>query len=239
MRLEYRWIINVSEISGRIDRGNTARRNKVYQDFIERSFRRGYIDANELSHILFPKVAHSDKKQIFISHPHSCSAAARQIKDLLSDKYYCFLDVDVWEQVDSILTSLQIKNNSADSLSLVQCNKWAAHLYLLLSQAILREIARSHIVLYIESGKEDSEIIHSPWLYFELSAVESIGSTNLNLLKEANFSSMTMTDINYNIKDLTKNYLRIRAHDLKKLPNSSPEEINEEAILRSCINRHR
>lgn len=242
MKLKYKWIINAGEIHVGDAETNTLKPDeptKEYQSFIDHSFNRGCIDANELSRLLFPNCAQPGKKQIFISHPHNCSDAARHIKNLLSKQYYCFVDVDVWEQVDSILTALQCKSKSTGSLILNQCNKWAAHMYLMLSQAILREIAKSHIILYIESGNEDSEIIQSPWLYYELSAVQSLASSNRDLLKEANFSAMSMPVIKYNIKNLTSDFLRIDACRLAKLPTSSPEELDSEVRLLSCFNRWR
>lgn len=231
--MKYRWIINAGEIPVMSDRRSTERNDEAYQNFIEFSFRRGYIDANMLSNLLFPNAEHFEKEQIFISHPHSCSAAARKIKHLLSNKYYCFVDVDVWEQVDFILQSLQRKVRATGSLTLSQCNKWAAHMYLLLSQAILREISKSHIILYIESGEENSEIIHSPWLYFELSSVQSLVSSNDALLKESNFSLVSMPVINYSIRELTKGFLRIKLRDLHALLISFPNEI-ERCVHRRC-----
>lgn len=236
MSIEYRWIIKADEIPGipcRADTTPPVKDDRTYRNFIESSFQNGYIDANELSSILFPESEQSGRKQIFISHPHSCYEAARRVKDLLSKEYYCFVDVDVWEQVDRILSSLQRKG--VDKLRLQECNNWAAHMYLLLTQAILREIAKSHIVLYIESESKDSEIIHSPWLYFELNAVQELVSAKGRMLKEANFSAVQMPVINYDINNLTKDFTRIDAELLRQIPSSFPAEIEERACLKSCI----
>ena len=98
MAIEYRWIIKADEIPGipcRADTTPPVKDDRTYRNFIESSFQNGYIDANELSSILFPESEQSGRKQIFISHPHSCYEAARRVKDLLSKEYYCFVDVDV------------------------------------------------------------------------------------------------------------------------------------------------
>ncbi len=237
MSLEYRWIINSREIEENIslptERPSTWDAG-ASEEFIKRSFQRGCIDANELSRVLFPHSGYTGKDRVFISHPHSCCNAARKIKAFLSEKYDCFVDVDVWGQADCILQHIQ--RMSGKLLSLQKCNAWAAHMYLLLSRAIMEEIARSRIVIYIESGSDDNDIIHSPWLYFELSVVKELVAAGNAMLKEANMSAVRTPVMEYNIQHLTKAYTRINAGYLQTLlEESSPGKVELRACLGNCM----
>lgn len=223
------WILEANEVlRGRNLRTSPSAQTKLSlkaQEFVEESFRLGYIQEEKLSAILFPQAKSTGKRRIFISHPHEYAQEARAIKELLCPAYKCFVDEDVWGQVDVILQQIQKKK---DKLNFSECNSWAAHMYLMLSRAILKEIRRSDIFLYLSA--EDStniDIIHSPWIYFELQTVQLFNSCqDISLIE--NFSRQTSYPrMDYDISRLTKNFLPI-SYDL--LQQLSIGEIGEDEV---------
>lgn len=220
------WILKANEVlKGRNLRSSPSAQTKLSlkaQEFVEESFRLGYIQEEKLSAILFPQAKSTGERRIFISHPHEYAQEARAIKELLYPAYKCFVDEDVWGQVDVILRQIQKKK---DKLYLSECNSWAAHMYLMLSRAILKEIRRSDIFLYL-SAEDSTNIntIHSPWIYFELQAVHLFNSCQNKTLTE-NFSRQdSYPRMDYDISSLTKDFSSINYNLLQQLRKGDIDE---------------
>lgn len=136
-----------------------------------------------------------------------------------------------------ILKQIQKKK---DKLLLHECNAWAAHMHLMLSRAILKEIRRSDIFLYLTA--EDStniNTIHSPWIYFELQAVHLFNSCQNKTLTE-NFSRQdSYPRMDYDISSLTKGFIPISYAHLQKLSEGDidEEEVELNSALDACLKK--
>lgn len=134
------------------------------------------IDADKLSEILFPKMP-DRKKSIFISHSHAYVNKALTVKDFFTSKgISCFVDGEVWANVYYILEVFQTKFAEClgeNTYSLSDCNMHAAHMYLMLATALMREIRQAGAFLYLGTVESVNKL-NSPWLHYELSLASSL-----------------------------------------------------------------
>lgn len=174
---------------------------------LERILEQPIIDAGVLSEILFPKMP-DRKKSIFISHSHAYVNDALALKNFFVSKgISCFVDGEVWADVYYILKVFQTKFAEClgeNTYSLSDCNMHAAHMYLMLATALMREINQAGAFLYLGTGMSKDKL-NSPWLHYELSLASSLkkagDKVKQGMLLE-NFSKLASVQFKYMVGEL-------------------------------------
>ncbi|MCH5284457.1 MAG: hypothetical protein J1E42_02555 [Akkermansiaceae bacterium] len=189
---------------------------------LERIMEQSTIDAGVLSEILFPKMP-DRKESIFISHSHAYVNDALAVKDFFTSKgISCFVDGEVWADVYYILKVFQkrhAKPLSENTYSLSDCNMHAAHMYLMLATALMREISQADAFLYLGTGKSVDKL-NSPWLHYELSLASSLkkaGDKDEKDMLLENFSKLASVQFEYEVGELLSDATEISLEALEDI----------------------
>lgn len=140
----------------------------------------GVIRADILSAEWFPQIC----TDVFISHSHKDEHMALALAGWLSKELQLrvFVDSVVWKSADSLLKKIDDKfcvlnrneDGSVKDYNYSERNSSTAHIHLMLSCALIEMMAKSKIVLFLntENSIVSSEIgkgvTDSPWIYEEL-----------------------------------------------------------------------
>lgn len=109
-----------------------------------------------------------------------------------------FIDSQIWGHSDQLLKEIDnkyCKNSSDSTYSYEKRNGSTAHIHMMLSYALTRMIDRTECVIFIESDKSISvsdsiNKTNSPWIFHELSTVDTIRQWNeRHNKKQTNFSN--------------------------------------------------
>lgn len=180
------------------------------------------IDADKLSEILFPKTP-DRKKSIFISHSHAYVNKALAVKDFFTSKgISCFVDGEVWADVYYILKVFQTKFAEClgeNTYSLSDCNMHAAHMYLMLATALMREISQDGAFLYLGTGKSVDKL-NSPWLHYELSLASlfmKAGDEDEKGMLLENFSKLASVQFKYMVGELLSDATELTKRALDRI----------------------
>lgn len=191
---------------------------------LERILEQPIIDAGVLSEILFPKMP-DGKESIFISHSHAYVNDALVLKKYFTSKgISCFVDGEVWANVYYILEVFQTKFADRipfkkNTYSLSDCNQLAAHMYLMLATALMREINQAGAFLYVGTGMSKDKL-NSPWLHYELSLASSLKKAGDKVRQDMLLESMVKAasvQFEYEVGELLSDATEISLEALKDI----------------------
>lgn len=143
------------------------------------------LDGTALSELWFP----DGEYDVFISHSHADINAARFLAQWLKIEcgLNCFIDSDVWGNALDLLQKLNDRvcpkwENARGGVTYNydQANRCAAHVFSMLSIAILNAMDRIECALMIKSGNSIplqtaiQDRTYSPWLYEEVNFMNRI-----------------------------------------------------------------
>lgn len=130
----------------------------------------GLIDGKSLKELWFPQ----GKYHIFLSHSHADVDLARYFKSWLQAKcdLKCFIDADVWDNKDSLLSELEKRFNPSAQRS--KTLLLSTHVHSMLTMALFEAIDAIECPILIESSNSvtlkdglDKGTL-SPWIYEEV-----------------------------------------------------------------------
>ncbi len=221
--------------------------------FINQVKETNILDAKAFSRLIFPpcikpsgdsesmpKQGHFDalcaamsKKRVFISHSHTDYAAAARLKERMESCYDCFLDADVWLHVNIALRKLQTTFFNSARGKEETLNYWAAHMYQLLSNALMEEIKECDIFLFLEPSSSTNYIVDSPWLHTELQFADTI-RTGVGMVNES--CKENMPKVIYDLSEFVKDWPTLTYKKVLDEPRCTENITTYKELLKAVLN---
>lgn len=147
----------------------------------------GHIDAEALSDNWFGV----EKADVFISYSHDDLRKVKMFAGWLNRTFdlKVFVDSCVWGNCNDILREIDNKycKKITGNYDYDLRNRSTSHVHAILSTALAEMMDKSECIIFFNTpqsistvdviGDSDSEITHSPWIYYELSTVKKLRIT--------------------------------------------------------------
>lgn len=150
---------------------------------LESFLNKGILDGTKLSSHWFPKT----KADVFISHSHEDEDSAIRCASWLKDRLglNSFIDSCVWGHADNLLKEIDDKhclNPGGETYAYSKRNRSTSHVHMMLGAALSAMLDSTECVIFLKtlSSITSSDVISrtkSPWLFFELTTMQSLRRT--------------------------------------------------------------
>ncbi|WP_297285425.1 hypothetical protein [uncultured Brachyspira sp.] len=194
-----------------------------------------YLDFTKVKDLYFPTLESYD---VFLSHSHNDLMLVKKIALLLFYKYElrAFIDEPIWQYCDNLIKLMDYtfsikelyENGKPKTYYYDKRNKTTAHVYTILSNALIEMINKCDYFFFIYTGESTLEIkkdeltgTKSPWIYTEINTTrlfqqklkmvnfsqEDIEREEMNIFYELKLDHLIESSINKMVKKENKEEL--------------------------------
>ena len=151
--------------------------------------KKNFFDGQALLNEFFPQV----ECPVFLSHSGQDIDKVRQFAHWLKNNFRinAFIDSDLWGGIEKLQTTMRNNINDTTNCSVKKTNKKPTHIhkysldehtYVMLCHALTRTINSTECFIFLKSSNstttDDSKVTRSPWIFYELAAIDSIKINN-------------------------------------------------------------
>lgn len=193
-----------------------------------------YLDGDTIKEWCFPR--NGKTYDVFISHSFADYQDAFRLKELIESRYKlsCFVDSQVWHNAYKLLKAIDkifCYQEKSDTYQYDARNQTTAHVYAMLSIALLEMIDKMECCILLENSKskidfnelKSNEYTLSPWIYEEVSFMnhirlqEKLNRTTSLLESQRKAFSASLT-MGHGIE--TKDFIELSSQDFPYLDQS-------------------